>query len=69
MRKPRPIGTYRDANGQSHKLYRDDENYECIFIKGWPITVYGDGSRVDPATVLKEIEETKLGPFFEPYRR
>ncbi len=65
MRKTYPIGTYTDATGKRHKLYRDDENYECIYIKGWPITVWGDGSKVGPQEVLKEIQETTKGPWFE----
>ena len=69
MRKPRYIGTYKDASGKTHKKFRDDENYEFIYIKGWPITVWGDGSPVDPQTVLKEIQETQAGPWFEAPRK
>ena len=71
MRKPYPIGTYTDASGQRHKKFKDDENYEFIYIKGWPITVWGDGAPVDPQQVLKEIKETQAGPWFDakPLRR
>jgi hypothetical protein len=69
MRKSKRIGIYRDAKGKIHTLYKDDENYQYINIKGWPITVHGDGSPVDPQQVIKEIEETQAGPWFEEPKR
>jgi hypothetical protein len=59
-RKTRFSGYYRDAEGKQHTMRIDDENYKFIVIKGWPVTVWGDGSPVDPQVVQKEINETRL---------